>query len=121
MVFPSFVSHHLVDFYEKAKERREYKFKKANKKAGYNNLKECWTKSKEYKEKIKRIEETFPEELNFKVAFFGGKTNATKLRVKGKKLNYIDVFSLYPAVQFYCVYPVGHPIKILKLATYVRS
>jgi hypothetical protein len=53
-----------------------------------------WTKFKEYKETIKRIEENIPEELNFKDAFFGGRTNE-ELRV-------------------------GHPIKILKLATYVR-
>jgi hypothetical protein len=34
-----------------------------------------WTKFKKYKEKIKRIEENIPEELNFKDAFFGGRTN----------------------------------------------
>jgi hypothetical protein len=40
------------------------------------------------------------------------------LRVKGKKLKYIDVCSLYPTVQYFDYYPVGHPNKILKPLTY---
>lgn len=51
-------------------------------------------------------------DLNPRDAFFGGRTNACKLRVTGKKLRYIDVVSLYPTVMFYDRYPVGHPIKI---------
>ncbi|CAH1379828.1 unnamed protein product [Tenebrio molitor] len=83
---------------------------------------ECeWTKSKEYKKEMKQIEEEIKEleELNPRNAFFGGRTNATKLRVKGKKMKYIDICSLYPTVlQCYDDYPVGHPTKIFKPRTY---
>jgi hypothetical protein len=49
---------------------------------------------------MKQIEEEIKEleELNPRNAFFGGRTNATKLRVKAKKLKYIDICSLYPTV-----------------------
>jgi G:T-mismatch repair DNA endonuclease (very short patch repair protein) len=61
------------------------------KKAGYNLIEmwECnWTKSEEYKKEMKRIEKEFEkfEELSPRSAFFGGRTNATKLKVKGKKM-----------------------------------
>jgi hypothetical protein len=82
---------------------------------------ECeWTKSKEYKKEMKQIEEEIKEleELNPRNAFFGGRTNATKLRVKGKKMKYIDICSLYPTVQCYDDYPIGHPTKIFKPRTY---
>ncbi|KAG5860940.1 hypothetical protein JTB14_006274 [Gonioctena quinquepunctata] len=48
-------------------------------------------------------------------AFFGGRTNAAKLKVSGKK-NQIHrcVVSLYPTVQYSNPYPIGHPLKILK-------
>ncbi|KAE9542740.1 hypothetical protein AGLY_002651 [Aphis glycines] len=52
------------------------------------------------------------EPLNPRDAFFGGRTNATKLMVKNKKIKYIDVCSLYPTVMYYDNYPVGHPKKI---------
>jgi len=51
-------------------------------------------------------------------AFFGRRTNATKLyhkikrNSKGKpteKISYVDVCSLYPYVNKYGKYPVGHP------------
>jgi hypothetical protein len=91
--------------------------------AGYNLIEmwECnWTKSKEYKEEMKKIEKDVKqlEKLEPRNAFFGGRINATKLRVKGKKLKYIDVCSLYPTVQYFDYYPVGHPNKILKPLTY---
>jgi hypothetical protein len=108
----------MEDLYEKTIERSE-----KIKKAGYNLIEmwECeWTKSKEYKKEMKQIEEKIKEleELNPRNAFFGGRTNATKLRVKGKKLKYIDICSLYPTVQCYDDYPVGHPTKIFKPRTY---
>jgi hypothetical protein len=108
----------MEDLYEKTIERSEQ-----IKKAGYNLIEmwECeWTKSKEYKKEMKQIEEEIKEleELNPRNAFFGGRTNATKLRVKGKKLKYIDICSLYPTVQCYDDYPIGHPTKIFKPRTY---
>ncbi|KAG8233074.1 hypothetical protein J437_LFUL013074 [Ladona fulva] len=45
-------------------------------------------------------------------AFFGGRTNATKLYYKvrkGEKIRYIDICSLYPYVNKWMKYPVGHP------------
>ena len=54
--------------------------------------------------------------LNPRDAMFGGRTNVTKLNYefkKGEKGRYVDFVSLYPAVQFYKEYPIGHPTKIL--------
>ena len=55
------------------------------------------------------------EPLNPRDAFFGGRTNVTKLTYdfkEGEKGKYVDFVSLYPTVQFYKDYPVGHPEKI---------
>ncbi|GBN72881.1 hypothetical protein AVEN_272306-1 [Araneus ventricosus] len=43
-----------------------------------------------------------------KDAFFGGRTNAVKLYYEGEA-KYVDFTSLYPWVNKYCMYPVGHP------------
>lgn len=106
----------MGDLYEKTKERSNQ-----IKEAGYNLVEmwECeWTKSPQYKnsEKVNVI-----EPLNPRDAFFGGRTNAFKLLAKStkkKKIRYIDVCSLYPTVQYYDYYPVGHPEKIYKPKTY---
>lgn len=48
----------------------------------------------------------------FRKAFFGGRTNATKLIYnfkEGEEGKYSDITSLYPTVQFYDKYPKGHP------------
>lgn len=48
-------------------------------------------------------------------SFFGGRTNATKLmyHFKGtEEGRYIDITSLYPTVNYYDEYPMGHPIEI---------
>ena len=48
-------------------------------------------------------------------SFFGGRTNATKLKYvfKGNEEGkYADITSLYPSVNFYDDYPLGHPIHI---------
>ncbi|KAL5022568.1 hypothetical protein ScPMuIL_001723, partial [Solemya velum] len=45
-------------------------------------------------------------------SFFGGRTNASKLYCKtrdGEKIKYVDFTSLYPWVNKYAKYPVGHP------------
>jgi hypothetical protein len=107
----------MEDLYEQTIERSQQ-----IKKAGYNLIEMWeynWTKSKEYKEEMKRIKSKYKEieELNPRNAFFGGRT---KLKVKGKKMKYIDtsICSLYPTVQCYDDYPVGHPTKIFKPPTY---
>jgi len=56
------------------------------------------------------------EQQNFiRKSFFGGRTNATKLlyNFKGTEVGrYIDITSLYPTVNYYDDYPMGHPIEI---------
>lgn len=50
--------------------------------------------------------------INPREAFFGGRTNASKLYYKcdkHEKIVYKDFTSLYPWVNFYCRYPKGHP------------
>ena len=52
------------------------------------------------------------ERLNPRDAFFGGRTNAVKLYRKteeSEKIKYVDFTSLYPTVNKYDKYPVGHP------------
>ena len=59
--------------------------------------------------------------LNPRDAFFGGRTNVTKLKYDFKddeKGRYVDFVSLYPTVQYFKTYPVGHPTKILNPITY---
>ena len=56
----------------------------------------------------------FTEPLNPREAFFGGRTNAVKLieeadLTNGEEIRYVDVTSLYPFVNKYKPYPVGHP------------
>lgn len=53
--------------------------------------------------------------INPRDAFFGGSSNAIKLYQKAKSndvIRYVDVCSLYPYVNKYGKYPVGHPIVI---------
>ena len=55
--------------------------------------------------------------LNPQDAFFGGRTNVTKLTYNFKPNEYgkyVDFVSLYPTVNFFKEYPVGHPMKILR-------
>jgi hypothetical protein len=61
------------------------------------------------------------EPLNPPDAFYGGRTNASKLQVQNKKLRYIDICSLYPTVQYFNYYPVGHPEKIYKPKNYDKG
>ncbi|XP_057658493.1 uncharacterized protein LOC130895287 [Diorhabda carinulata] len=45
-------------------------------------------------------------------AFYGGRTDATKLYYsckEGEKINYRDICSLYPYINKYGKYPIGHP------------
>ena len=67
--------------------------------------------------------QTFVKRLNINAplkprdAFFGGRTNAVKLKAEATadtQIKYYDVTSLYPWVNKYCEYPFGHPEIILK-------
>ncbi|GFT14925.1 uncharacterized protein TNCV_3483701 [Trichonephila clavipes] len=53
------------------------------------------------------------DRLNPRDAFFGGRTNGIQLFYEGCA-KYIDFTSLYPWVNKYCEYPVGHPEIITK-------
>lgn len=49
-------------------------------------------------------------------AFYGGRTNAYQLYYQvqgdGEQIRYYDFKSLYPYVNKYCAYPLGHPVLI---------
>lgn len=50
--------------------------------------------------------------LNPRDAFFGGRTNGSKLYHKAaqnEKIHYYDIYSLYPFINKYYKYPIGHP------------
>ena len=56
-----------------------------------------------------------PEPLHPRDAFFGGRTNAIKLHhvvEEDEQIKYVNVCSLYPYVNKYCTYPIGHPVII---------
>ena len=55
--------------------------------------------------------------LNPRDAFYGGRTNCTSLKYEAKedeKIRYYDFCSLYPYINKYGRYPIGHPEIILK-------
>ena len=59
--------------------------------------------------------------LNPRDAFFGGRKNVTKLTCEFKEKEYgryVDFVSLYPTVNFFKKYPLGHPVKIYSPRTY---
>jgi hypothetical protein len=58
-----------------------------------------------------------PERLKPRDAFFGGRTCPYTLHHKvepGEEIHYYDFTSLYPWVNKYCCYPVGHPEVIMR-------
>ena len=94
------------------------------KNAGYNHVStyECLlAKNKDFRKFAKNFT---IETLNPTEAFYGGWTNATKLLYNFKENEcgrYMDFCSLYPTVQYYQKYPVGHPTKIFKPEKYDKS
>ena len=88
------------------------------KNAGYNHVStyECQlTKNKDFQKFAKNFTQEIVEPLNPRDAFNGGRINATKLLYNFKENEcgrYVDFFSLYPTVQYYQKYPIGHPTKI---------
>ena len=97
------------------------------KSAGYNRVStyECQlNKNKEFQKFAKDFDQEIVEPLNPRESFYGGRTNATKLLYKFKENEcgrYVDFCSLYPTVQYYQKYPVGHPTKIFNPEKYDKS
>jgi G:T-mismatch repair DNA endonuclease (very short patch repair protein) len=101
--------------------RRENTIRKEErvKRAGYNlvTLWKCdFRKTIERDDELARFvkNERVTAQLHLKArdSFFGGRTNASKLYYKcgpGEQIKYYDVSSLYPFVNKYGKYPVGHP------------
>ena len=77
------------------------------KNAGYNHVStyECQlTKNKGFQKFAKNFTQEIVEPLNPREAFFGGRTNATKLLYNFEDNEcgrYVDFCSLYPTVQYY--------------------
>ena len=88
------------------------------KNAGYNHVStyECQlAKNKDFQKFAKNFTQEIVEPLNPRDAFYDGRTNATKLLYNFKENEcgrYVDFCSLYPTVQYYQKYPIGHPTKI---------
>ena len=97
------------------------------KNAGYNHVSiyECQlTKNKEFQKFAKNFTQEMVEPLNPRDAFYGGRTNATKLLYNFKDNEcgrYVDFCSLYPTVQCYKKYPIGHPTKIFNPEKHDKS
>jgi hypothetical protein len=80
------------------------------------NVVEIWecdydqlAKSKGFKQFKKEFNKEIITKLIPREAFYGGRTNATKLYYKakhGEKLKYIDFVSLYPTVMYYDYYTI---------------
>jgi hypothetical protein len=76
---------------------------------------------------MKDFTQTLPtvEPLNPRDAFYGGRTNAARLYHEAQPeetIKYVDVCSLYPWVNKYCKYPVGHPVIITeRLSTDIKK
>ena len=97
------------------------------KSAGYNHVStyECQlTKNREFQKFTKNFDQEIVEPLNPRDAFYGGRTNATKLLYNFKENEcgrYVDFCSLYPTVQYYQKYPVSHCNKIHNPEKYCKS
>lgn len=70
-----------------------------------------WDKAKP-KSVFEQLDTFSYESMNPRDAMFGGRTNAIKLEYRAKedeRIDYVDFTSLYPWVNFYCQYIIGHP------------
>ena len=96
------------------------------KNTGYSHVStyECQlTKNKEFQKFAKNFTQEIVESLNPRDAYYGGRTNATQLLHNFKDNecgHYIDFCSLYPTVQYYQKYPIGHPTKIFNPKKYEK-
>ena len=95
--------------------------------AGYNHIStyECQLNRNKYFQKFtKNFNQEIIEQINLRDAFYGGRTNATKLLYNFKENEcgrYVDFCSLYPTIQYYQKYPVGRPTKIFSPEKYDKS
>ena len=107
--------------------QRMLKKRKVIERAGYNHVSiyECQLKSNEaYRAFAKENLCNVVEPLKPRDAFYGGRMNTTKLlySFKGNEVGrYVDFCSLYPTVQYYNPYPIGHPMKIFNPKGYDSS
>ena len=95
--------------------------------AGYKHVSiyECQLKNnKDFQKFAKSFDKEIVGPLSPRDAFYGGRTNATKLSYNFKENErgrYVDFCSLYPTVQYYKKYPIGHPTKIFNPEKYDKS
>ena len=88
------------------------------KSAGYNHVStyECQLNNNEdFQKYAKSFNQEIVEHLNPRHCFYGGRVNACSLMYNFKENEcgrYVDFCSLYPTVQYYKKYPIGHPVKI---------
>ena len=81
-------------------------------------------KNKDFQKFAKNFTQEVVEPINPRDAFYGGRTNATKLPYNFKDNEcgrYVDFCSLYPTVQYYQKYPIGHSKKIFNPEKYNES
>ena len=85
---------------------------------------ECQLKNnKVFQKFVKNFNKEILDPLNSRDAFYGGRTNATKLLYKFKENEcgcYIDFCSLYPTAH-YKKYPIGHLTKIFNPVKYNKA
>lgn len=76
-----------------------------------------------YKEFTALFPTTWSQPISVRDAFYGGRTNASCLYYKcdpDERIRYVDFTSLYPYINKYGVYPVGHPDIITTTVTLDR-
>ena len=97
------------------------------KNTGYNHVSTCecqLTKNKDLQKFAKNFTQEIVEPLNPRDAFYGGRTNATKFLYNFKDNEcgrYADFCFLYPTVQYYQKYLIGHPTKIFSTEKHDKS
>ena len=97
------------------------------KNSGYKHVStyECQlAKNKDLQKFAKSFTQEVVEPLNPRDSFYGGRTNATKLLYnfkEGECGRYIDFCSLYPTLQYYKKYSIGHPTKIFNPMDHSKS
>jgi len=65
-----------------------------------------------YRKFMKEVPVDWYEPLNVRHAFYGGRTNASVLHYEclaDERIDYVDFTSLYPYINKYGQYPIGHP------------
>lgn len=75
-----------------------------------------WNVASRFPEFMKEYPTTWNQPIHTRDSFYGGRTNAACLYYKcapGQRIQYVDFTSLYPSVNKYGIYPVGHPEIIL--------